>query len=101
MSTENRQSHKCISCGSTAIRRSRGHLVDRFWSLAGYKAYRCRDCRRRFHLVVQPSPLPAKNGARSESRKRRKAVKRREVVVYVLALVAFAIAAFVITRERG
>jgi len=100
MTPENRPSHKCIRCGSLAIRRSHGHLLDRFWSLAGYRAYRCGECRRRFHLAVQPTPRP-KNEARTESRKRKKALKRRALVVYLLALLAFVIVAYVITRERG
>jgi len=101
MTPENKASHKCISCGSLAIRRSSGHLIDRFWSLAGYRAYRCRDCRRRFHLAAQPTPPRPKNEARTESRKRKIAMKRRTVVVYFLALLAFVVVAYVITRERG
>ncbi|MGA2595843.1 MAG: hypothetical protein ABSH09_02410 [Bryobacteraceae bacterium] len=101
MTPENRPSHKCISCGSLGIRRSRGHLIDRFWSLGGYRAYRCRDCRRRFHLAVPPTPPRPKNEARTESRKRKKAMKRRAVVVYFLALLAFLVVTYVITRERG
>jgi predicted RNA-binding Zn-ribbon protein involved in translation (DUF1610 family) len=102
MSTVNRHSHNCPKCGSQAIRRSRRNLIDRLLALANLKAYRCRECGRRFHLPVDSAvPQPPKEQARSESRKRRRALKRREILVYVMALAAFAVAAFVITREGG
>jgi hypothetical protein len=45
--------------------------------------------------------MPPKAEIRSESRRRRTAARRRELFIYAMALVAFAVAAFVITRERG
>jgi hypothetical protein len=101
MATEDKHPHKCLSCGSVAIRRSHATLIDDLWSFAGYSVYRCRDCRVRFHLPAEEAPPWTKREARNESSKRRKALRRREVLVYAAAIVAFAIVAFIITRERG
>jgi DNA-directed RNA polymerase subunit RPC12/RpoP len=101
MASENKPSLRCPSCGSVTVRRSKRTLLDRLVAYAGYRPYRCHDCRRRYHVVSRDIVAGPKAEARVESRKRRKALKRRELVVYAFALVAFAIAAFVITRERG
>jgi len=47
---ERRALARCPNCGSPHIRRSHtGGMLDRFMRLFGKVAYRCRDCRDRFH----------------------------------------------------
>jgi len=47
---ERRALARCPNCGSSNIRRAHtGGMVDTFMRLFGRVAYRCRDCRDRFH----------------------------------------------------
>lgn len=47
---ERRALARCPHCGSPNIRRSHtGGFVDYFMRILGKRAYRCRDCRDRFH----------------------------------------------------
>ncbi len=47
---ERRALARCPNCGSPNIRRSHMEgIADRFMRLLGRRAYRCRDCRDRFH----------------------------------------------------
>lgn len=101
MAPENQQPHQCPSCGNADIRSSRHRSIDWLYSLANYQAYRCRGCRHRFRMLTAPTPPQPKVEARKKSNKRRKALKRSELLVYVAALIVFAIAAFFITIERG
>lgn len=90
----------CPDCGGGNVRRSRSTPLDRLLSVRGYRPYRCRSCDVRFRsLVTDRSDRHARSGERQESRKRRMVVLRRELVVYGFALLAFAVIAFVATRE--
>ena len=93
--------HKCPGCGSESIRRSRRTAIDQVRCIAGYRPYRCRECDRRFHLPYRRRAAAAKPETRSESHKRRRAIRHREFFVYAIALIAFAIMAVFLTRERG
>jgi uncharacterized protein with PIN domain len=47
---ERRALARCPNCGSPNIRRSHTDgIVDNIMRLFGKRAYRCRDCRDRFH----------------------------------------------------
>jgi uncharacterized protein with PIN domain len=47
---ERRALARCPHCGSPNIRRSHsGGIVDKVMQIFGKRAYRCRDCRDRFH----------------------------------------------------
>lgn len=47
---ERRALARCPHCGSPNIRRSHSDgIVDKLLRLFGRRAYRCRDCRDRFH----------------------------------------------------
>jgi hypothetical protein len=47
---ERRALARCANCGSPNIRRSRTEgIIDKFHRIFGRRAYRCRDCRDRFH----------------------------------------------------
>ena len=47
---ERRALARCPNCGSPNIRRSHSDgMMDRIMRMFGRRAYRCRDCRERFH----------------------------------------------------
>jgi uncharacterized protein with PIN domain len=49
---ERRAIARCPHCGSYNIRRSHSAgMVDKLMRLIGRRAYRCRDCRDRFHAT--------------------------------------------------
>ena len=49
---ERRALARCPNCGSPNIRRSRSESIkDKILRLFGRRAYRCRDCRDRFHAA--------------------------------------------------
>ena len=101
MPSENSKSvRSCPECGSNRITRSRRTTVDRFVCLLNRKPFRCGSCRKRFHLASADG-RQKKERERGASRARKRLARCRELAVYLCALAAFAIAAFMITQERG
>lgn len=100
MNSENQQPHRCPSCSSESVRRSRRRLLDRLRFAADELPYRCRACRRRFWLrspqEARQTPRPSQ---RAESRRRRRALRLREFFVFAVALLFFVIMVLAATRE--
>lgn len=90
----------CTACGSTSVRRSRRRLLDQFATLFGYYPYRCRECNARFILKPPPRPRTQHKSSRSESRARRRTALRRELLVYGLALISFALLIAFLVRDH-
>jgi hypothetical protein len=97
----------CPACGACAIRRSRRQgLIDAVCSLWARFPYRCRDCNARFRLRPRTRGLGAgkprlHQTVRAENRRRRRAVQRRELLLYGLALAAFAFVVLLVTGDRS
>jgi hypothetical protein len=95
---------KCPKCGSSSVRRSRSTMLDRVLAIFDLKALKCRQCKCRFRTRYhEPTVVEKKTSEtqRSESRRRRRVARRREIQVYACALGAFLFMLYVITRERG
>jgi hypothetical protein len=91
--TARSHSPKCPECGSLAVRRSHRTWFERILTTFDIRPLRCSQCRHRF--------LHRSAGERKESARRRLAVRKREAALYVCALFAFAIFAWIITIDRG
>jgi hypothetical protein len=91
----------CPHCGSTAIRRSRRHgFVDALCSLWTRLPYRCRECNVRFRRLSHPGRT-VDQPQRTENRRRRRAIQRRELLLYSFALAAFAFVVLFVTADRS
>lgn len=99
---------QCPACKSDRSHRShRKGAWERLASLASYQPYRCHQCGHRFFLRAE-SRVPASTEHASterEIRSTRRAKdwnrKRRDLIIYALALAAFLVFLYFITRETN
>ena len=98
----------CPRCSSANVRLSTEHsLSDAFHSLMGHWAWRCRQCRRRFHAGESPSAnQAARRNAPPRHRKQRAIIRSRhrrrrviEVAIFSLLLIIFLLFLRYLTRE--
>ena len=96
----------CPKCKTDNAHRShRVGLRERFGSIAGYHPYRCHDCQHRFVTRRYPSPELGATAGRSTAREvssTRGALrwkrKRRDLVLFVGALIVFGMILYYLTR---
>jgi hypothetical protein len=99
----------CPNCKTDKAGRShRRGLIEYGVSVFGYYPYSCRDCHRRFLRLrksIAQDPSPGHPGVEREIRATRDAMsakrKRRELVLYVAAIIMFWAFLYFITRDRG
>lgn len=97
-SESSKSQRKCPGCGADKVGRSRRTGVDYLLYAFGRRPFRCRSCGKRFYIAGESGP--AKRNGRRESAARRQASRRRELLVYSFAMVAFVFIVFVITLEQ-
>ena len=96
----------CPKCKTDSAHRShRAGLKEQLSSIAGYKPYRCRNCKHRFLSLRFAGALPASPETRGVEREishtqgsirwRR---KKRDLMLYLAALVVFGFILYFLTR---
>ena len=99
---------QCPNCKTDRAHRShRKRAREYLASLAGHYPYRCRNCQHRFlrsrHANPQASPTAhpsTEREIRASRRARDWKRKKRNLMIYSLALVVFLIVLYSITRDR-
>lgn len=99
----------CPKCKTdTAHRSHRAGLREYFISIAGYRPYRCRECKHRFLSLRNSAPEPVAPGSRSIAREishtqraLRWEQKRRNILLYVSALILFCVILYFLTRASS
>lgn len=99
----NTPSTSCPKCKSGSIRRSKRRLFDRITAVTYHYPYRCMTCEHRFYIFRPQRPARTQRNAevRSESQRRRRAASRREFIIYMCALLAFAVYVAFIRHDRS
>jgi hypothetical protein len=92
----------CPKCGSAAVRRSHRTAADYIAGFFRLLPLRCRECRHRFRIHLERKTATTRvPPQRLESVHRRRAVQRREQLLYAGALLAFGVVVYFITGEPG
>jgi hypothetical protein len=96
----------CPNCKNDSAHRShRAGLTEHMVSVVGYHPYRCPQCKVRFLKFRYSLPEAAPSAPRGVEREiaatqgaLRRQRKRRELLLYVLALLVFGVVLYLLTR---